>query len=118
MKGPFERLKYDLRRVWECPECHHKERVDGTVTTVLCRCQAKKDFPDQVVMTLVEDRIQRRFPIFVPPTGPIELSTATEVEAMEEPATSSETFAGESSTDSSSSANDDAGPNASESVPE
>jgi len=68
MKGPFERLKYDLRRVWECPECHHKERADGTVTFVVCRCQSAKDPQTRVLMKLVEDRIQRRLPAFVPPT--------------------------------------------------
>jgi hypothetical protein len=67
MKGPFERLKYDLRRVWECPECHHKERADGTVTTLVCRCQANKEPHERVVMKLVEDRIQRRLPAFVRP---------------------------------------------------
>lgn len=76
MKGPYERLKYDLRRIWECPECHHKERADGTVTTLVCRCQAQKDPLDRVVMKLVEDRIQRRFPVFVPPTEAEELSVA------------------------------------------
>ena len=68
MKGPFERLKYDLRRVWECPVCHHRERAGGTVTTFVCRCQASKDSLDRVVMKLVEDRTQRRLPMFVPPT--------------------------------------------------
>ncbi len=67
MKGPFERLKYDLRRVFECPACHHKERVDSTQTVVVCRCQTKLPVLEQVVMKLVEDQIQRRFPIFVPP---------------------------------------------------
>lgn len=68
MKGPFERLKYDLRRVYECPECHHKERAHGTVTVVLCRCQQKKKDPlDRIAMKLVEDRIIRRLPEFVPP---------------------------------------------------
>ena len=67
MKGPFERLKYDLRRVWECPECHHRERADGTVTTLVCRCQATKEPQQRVVMKLVDDRIQRRLPVFVPP---------------------------------------------------
>ena len=67
MKGPFERLKYDLRRVWECPACHHKERADGTVTTLVCRCQATKEPQSRVVMRLIEDRIQRRLPAFVRP---------------------------------------------------
>ena len=38
MKGPYERLKYDLRRVWECPVCHRRERTEGLVTSVGCRC--------------------------------------------------------------------------------
>lgn len=89
MKGPFRRLKYDLRRVWECPECHHRERADGTVTTVLCRCQANKETLDRVVMKLVEDKIQRRFPVFVPPVAAEEQqledsSVATEQESEEE----------------------------------
>ena len=41
MKGPYERLKWDLRRVWECPACHHRERTSGAVVTKLCRCQEK-----------------------------------------------------------------------------
>ncbi|MBC8353968.1 MAG: hypothetical protein H8E66_18380 [Planctomycetes bacterium] len=96
MKGPFERLKYDLRRVWECPECHHKERAAGTVTVVVCRCQTKKKDPlDRVVMKLVEDRIQRRLPAFVPPADEEEpvaeaVDAATEETATEETTTSEE----------------------------
>ena len=59
MKGPFERLKYDLRRIWECPECHHRERAAGTVTSVLCHCQ-KKSVGPPAQMKLVDDRIRRR----------------------------------------------------------
>jgi hypothetical protein len=55
MKGPYERLKYDLRRVWECPECHHKERTGGEVVNRLCRCQEKAQPAEQVWMKLVED---------------------------------------------------------------
>ena len=86
MKGPFERLKYDLRRVWECPECHHKERADGTVTTLFCRCQATKEVLDRVVMKLVEDKIQRRLPVFVPPTDAEEPETAIAAAEQEEEA--------------------------------
>lgn len=84
MKGPFERLKYDFRRVWECPACHHKERADGTVTTLVCRCQATKDMLDRVVMKLVEDRAQRRFPIFVPPIDAAPSDEAPVLAAPEE----------------------------------
>ncbi|MEO8496060.1 MAG: hypothetical protein ABI614_13400 [Planctomycetota bacterium] len=89
MKGPFERLKYDLRRVWECPECHHKERADGTVTTVVCRCQATKEPHARFVMKLIEDRIQRRFPVFVPSAEVEEAAIAValpeEIMPVEEP---------------------------------
>ncbi|MDA1049908.1 MAG: hypothetical protein O3C40_05445 [Planctomycetota bacterium] len=94
MKGPFERLKYDLRRVWECPECHHKERADGTVTTLVCRCQAKKEPLARVVMKLVEDRIQRRLPVFVPP---IEVEEAEIVATLLDASTPSEEAAADDS---------------------
>ncbi|MBI2479261.1 MAG: hypothetical protein HYV60_11695 [Planctomycetia bacterium] len=84
MKGPFERLKYDLRRVWECPECHHRERADGTVTTLVCRCQSQKDLFNRVAMKLVEDRIQRRFPVFVPPADAEEVDAAAVAVSAEE----------------------------------
>ncbi|MEZ6116916.1 MAG: hypothetical protein R3C28_10145 [Pirellulaceae bacterium] len=35
MKGPYERLKYDGHRIWECPVCHHRERTSGDRTTHL-----------------------------------------------------------------------------------
>ncbi len=59
MKGPYERLKYDLRRVWECPICHHKERTGGEVTRHLCRCQFDVERVKQVWMKLVEDGTRR-----------------------------------------------------------
>ncbi len=52
MKGPFERLKYDLRRVWECPLCHHRDRTDGRVTTRFCICSGESQFTP---MKLIED---------------------------------------------------------------
>ena len=58
MKGPYERLKYDLRRVWECPLCHHRERSNGSTTSYLCRCQRKEKPPKQVWMRLIEDDIR------------------------------------------------------------
>lgn len=59
MKGPYERLKYDLRRVWECPVCAHKDRTSGAVTTRLCRCQRKEHPTKQVWMRLIEDGPRR-----------------------------------------------------------
>lgn len=58
MKGPQERLKYDLRRVWECPVCRHRERTSGQVTSLWCACQSKAG-PSAVTMRLVEDGVRR-----------------------------------------------------------
>jgi len=62
MRGPYERLKYDLRRVWECPVCKRRERTAGTVTFRYCNCQMKQVDGRPVVMKLVEDGVQRVVP--------------------------------------------------------
>jgi hypothetical protein len=62
MKGPSERLKYDLHRVWECPECHSRTRTSGAVTHTTCKCQSKLLFVEQRCMTLVEDGVRRILP--------------------------------------------------------
>ena len=59
MKGPYERLKYDGRRVWECPVCSHRERTPGSATSLLCKCQNRVDPPKRVCMKLVEDGLRR-----------------------------------------------------------
>ena len=58
MKGPYERLKYDLRRVWECPVCHHRDRTDGSATSCLCRCQKKLAPGAATWMRLVDDGVR------------------------------------------------------------
>jgi hypothetical protein len=55
MKGPGERLKYDFRRVWECPACRHRERTGGDVTFRLCSCQRKVEPTERVWMRLVQE---------------------------------------------------------------
>jgi hypothetical protein len=55
MKGPYERLKYDLQRVWECALCKHRERTDGTVTCQYCGCQGEPGKTTDTVMKLVKD---------------------------------------------------------------
>lgn len=59
MKGPHERLKYDLRRVWECPTCHNRTRTSGDITHTTCPCQSKFELTEQRCMTLVEDGPRR-----------------------------------------------------------
>jgi len=62
MKGPHERLKYDLRRLWECPACNRRERTAGSVTYRFCQCQMKQADGKPVVMKLIEDAVQRLAP--------------------------------------------------------
>lgn len=70
MKGPFERLKYDLRRMWECPTCKRRERTAGTATFRHCSCQMQKLDGKPVVMTLIADGVQRLVPEVAPPHSP------------------------------------------------
>jgi hypothetical protein len=68
MKGPGERLKYDFRRVWECPVCRHRERTGGDVTYRLCACQRKLEPTERVWMRLVQEGGRRgEAPKFEPP---------------------------------------------------
>lgn len=41
MKGPYLRIRPDLRRVWECPDCHHIVRTSGWVTSQFCKCDSQ-----------------------------------------------------------------------------
>ncbi len=59
MKGPFERLKYDLRRVWECPVCGRHVRTGGHVTSLFCRCQEKLPPEERRCMKLIANGIRR-----------------------------------------------------------
>jgi hypothetical protein len=91
MKGPYERFKYDLRRLWECPACHKRERAPGSVTSRLCLCQMKQPEGQPVVMKLLEDGPQRVVPPVViaheplPPLPPLE-SLVVESPGIETPA--------------------------------
>ena len=62
MKGPHERLKYDLRRLWECPICKRRERTPGSVTFRHCSCRMKQLDGKPVVMQLIDDDVQRLAP--------------------------------------------------------
>jgi len=57
MKGPYERLKYELRRVFECSHCHRRIRIPASFTSSICTCTpADGQLP---VMKLVEDGMRR-----------------------------------------------------------
>jgi hypothetical protein len=81
MKGPFERLKYDLRRVWECPQCGLKQRTDGTVTTLFCKCKSGSNPP--MAMKLVGDGPRRLVPRVAPPPREPETVTVSPVSVAE-----------------------------------
>lgn len=55
MKGPYERLKYDLRRIWECPVCGKQLRSSGAITAMVCPCQLVQPLVRQVTMKLAHD---------------------------------------------------------------
>ncbi|WP_254513270.1 hypothetical protein [Anatilimnocola floriformis] len=80
MKGPFERLKYDLRRIWECPKCGAKVRTDGAATTQFCRC-GKNNTNPAVPMKLVGDGPRRLVPLAPRPAVTAE-PASTEVIAV------------------------------------
>jgi hypothetical protein len=92
MKGPYERFKYDLRRLWECPACHKRERAPGSLTSRLCLCQMKQPDGQPVVMKLIEDGPQRIVPPVaiahepLPPLPPVELEPAASESTPELPA--------------------------------
>ena len=75
MKGPYERIKYDLRRVWICPVCNHQERTDGNIASKLCKCQFSQSPTKQLWMKLVEDGIR---PMMVNPKPADERNESTE----------------------------------------
>jgi hypothetical protein len=77
MKGPYERLKYDLRRLWECPVCKRRERTDGTVTFRFCPCGTKKEGGQPVVMQLIADGPQRLVPPIAAAQGQCAEAAAT-----------------------------------------
>lgn len=65
MKGPYERLKYELRRLWQCPLCHRREWTTGAETTRFCTCPPAKGEPARsgparaTSMHLIEDGARR-----------------------------------------------------------
>lgn len=88
MRGPYERLKYDLRRIWECPVCKRRERTAGTVTFRHCNCRMKQVDGQPVVMKMVEDGVQRVTPpitIRHEPVPPPSVEVSAEATSSEPP---------------------------------
>jgi hypothetical protein len=85
MRGPHERLKYDLRRVWECPVCKRRERTAGTVTFRHCNCRMKQVDGQPVVMKLVEDGVQRVGRAILAQRDPLQTHEAMDTDRRDEP---------------------------------
>lgn len=74
MKGPFQRLRFNLTRVWECQWCHHKMNTDGRVTTQMCDCRLEETGKSDS-MRLISDG-PRRMRLAFETTGAEPVSTA------------------------------------------
>jgi hypothetical protein len=57
MKGPGGRLRFDLRRVWECPICHRRDWTSGDIVFRACTCSGKNDPNHPVWMKLLEEEL-------------------------------------------------------------
>lgn len=67
MKGPSERLKYDGRRLWECPSCGHRERWSGATTSAVCNCQSNEPPTQRRPMRLIEEGFRQFIPKLLGP---------------------------------------------------
>ena len=56
MKGPGGRVKFDLRRIWECPACQQRELTSGDIVSRQCGCGANADPPRTTWMRLIETK--------------------------------------------------------------
>ena len=81
MRGPFERLKYDLRRIWECPRCGVRRRTDGTTTTQFCKCEKSGQTREAISMKLIGDGARRTVPPIARPKPEIAAAAVTAEQA-------------------------------------
>ena len=85
MKGPYERLKYTLRRTWECPACSRRLQTDGTSTANVCDCQLGKPEGQRISMKMLLDGI-RRSRVKQPQPTPAAVPTEASSESIASPA--------------------------------
>jgi len=83
VKGPFERLRHNFKRTWECPECRQRRRTSGQSTSRACNCRVLAKTGDIVWMTLIRDAPQARCPIATNLSIPDMEQTAAEITAAE-----------------------------------
>ncbi len=62
MKGPGNRLKFTIRRAWECPRCRRRTVTPGSVVYHACTCTAADAPGGPVWMRLVADPLPPRKP--------------------------------------------------------
>jgi hypothetical protein len=58
MKGPGNRLKFVIRRVWECPECRRRLVTGGHVVQQPCNCRPPGPDALPVWMQLVKEALR------------------------------------------------------------
>jgi hypothetical protein len=55
MKGPGNRLKFTIRRAWQCPRCGRRAVTPGSVVSQSCNCTPADALGQAVCMRLVAD---------------------------------------------------------------
>jgi hypothetical protein len=58
MKGPGNRLKFVIRRAWECPQCHRRLVTPGSVVQQACNCRTADADAAPVWMKLIKDPLR------------------------------------------------------------
>jgi hypothetical protein len=58
MKGPGNRLKFVIRRQWQCPHCRRILVTAGSVVQQACNCRPTDDPGGAVWMQLVKDALR------------------------------------------------------------
>ncbi len=58
MKGPGNRLKFVIRRQWECPRCGRRLLTHGSVVQQSCDCRGSDHAGEPVPMRLIKDPLR------------------------------------------------------------
>jgi hypothetical protein len=58
MKGPGNRIKFVIRRVWECPQCARRLLTPGSVAQQPCNCRPPDPEGGPVWMRLIKDALR------------------------------------------------------------
>jgi hypothetical protein len=62
MKGPGNRLKFVIRRAWECTRCQRRVVTPGSVVYQSCTCTPADAPGGPAWMCLIEDPLLPRMP--------------------------------------------------------